>query len=157
MYYFQLNDLSLFISNLKNLSTNFSMVSCVSFSIASTRSAAHSKLLTLNFAQIQAISKISILFLPLIFLNHFLLLNWKLSPFFGHHFKLTLIPRLRAVIISVLLYGCFSMPHPLHFKTLLVNCNFLSAYNVTWGVHQYWFLYFFFFISVYFYYSCSVL
>ena len=50
MYYFELNDLLFFIPNLQNPPMNFSMLSYVSFSSASTQSAAHGKLTHAKFS-----------------------------------------------------------------------------------------------------------
>ena len=93
MYYLELNDLFFSISNIKNPSTNFSVLSYVSFSTGSTRSAAHGKLVHARFSSsLSHFSYFSRLprlwnFLPAIDLTQsFLTIKSKMKSFFGYFF-----------------------------------------------------------------------
>ena len=130
----------------------------VSFSTASTWLAAHSKLTHVwyssklsrfHYMYFNRLSRVWNSLPPLIFLNDSLRLNWKLSPFFGHHFKLSLIPFFNAVIFfSVLVGPAPQCPTYSTSVNLLVNYVFLLASNVTFEVCQYWFVYIFLFLCL---------
>ena len=109
------------------------MLSCVSFSTFPAQSAAHGEnQLVLRFSQMKAIFTILIVSpdygncLPSIALSQSFPAI-KLSPFFGHNFKLTLIPRSPAAIMFSVLIG----PAPQIVSFLY------SASKVTLGLCQY--------------------
>ena len=126
MNYFELNDLFFFISNLQNPPMNFSMLNCVSFSSASTRSAAHGKLTHAKFSSnlnhFHYFNRLPRLWnsLPSINLSEsFPTIKSKIKSFLWSTFQANFNPSIPCSYHFLCpCRACSSMPHPSHFYDL---------------------------------------